>query len=138
MSENKFNKNFTDNNGEFNSNLILKKNINSFLTMNIKYFELPLNSYKENKNKPVAFVDIYQDNIFVTVFAALGIILSGVYSLWLFNRIAYGPVKMQNIDIFLDINYREFMILSPLFFLTLFLGFYPDFILNKLHLLQIY
>ena len=33
--------------------------------MNIKYFELPLNSYKKNKNKPVAFVDIYQDNILI-------------------------------------------------------------------------
>ncbi len=65
LSENKFNKNFFDDNGEFNSNLILKKNINSFLKMNIKYFELPLNSYKKNKNKPVAFVDIYQDNILI-------------------------------------------------------------------------
>ena len=65
LSENKFNKNFSDNNGEFNSNLILKKNINSFLKMNIKYFELPLNSYKENENKPVAFLDIYQDNILI-------------------------------------------------------------------------
>ena len=49
------------------------------------------------------FTGIFQDNVFVTFFSAFGIILSGVYSLWLFNRVAYGNVKMQNLDLFIDI-----------------------------------
>ena len=84
------------------------------------------------------FTGIFQDNVFVTVVSALGIILSGVYSLWLLNRIAYGNLKMQNIDAFTDVSYREFMILSPLVFLTIFLGIYPSCIIDKLHLFQVY
>lgn len=84
------------------------------------------------------FTGIFQDNVFVTIFAALGIVLSGAYSLWLFNRIAYGNIKMQNIDAFGDMCYREFMILLPLGFLTIFLGIYPNCLIDKLHMIQIY
>jgi NADH-quinone oxidoreductase subunit M len=64
--------------------------------------------------------------------------LSGAYSLWLFNRISYGNIKMQNIDAFGDMCYREFMILLPLGFLTIFLGIYPNCLIDKLHMIQIY
>ncbi len=84
------------------------------------------------------FTGIFQDNIFVTIFAALGIILSGAYSLWLFNRVAYGNIKMQNINGFSDMSYREFMVLLPLLFLTIFLGLFPNCIIDKLHMIQIY
>ena len=84
------------------------------------------------------FTGIFQDNIFVTIVSASGIILSAVYSLWLFNRIAYGNVKVQNIKGFIDMSYREFMILCPLLFLTIFLGVYPNCLIDKLHMIQIY
>ena len=84
------------------------------------------------------FTGIFQDNIFVTIVSASGIILSAVYSLWLFNRIAYGNVKVQNIKGFVDMSYREFMILCPLLFLTIFLGVYPNCLIDKLHMIQIY
>ena len=84
------------------------------------------------------FSGVVQDNIFVTFFGALGIILSGVYSLWLYNKISFGNLKVQNIKQFLDLNYREFHVLFPLLFLTLFLGIYPNVILEKLHLFSIY
>jgi len=84
------------------------------------------------------FTGIFQDNVFVTVVSASGIILSAVYSLWLFNRIAYGNVKIQNIEAFSDMTYREFMVLCPLLFLTIFLGIYPNCLIDKLHMIQIY
>jgi proton-translocating NADH-quinone oxidoreductase chain M len=84
------------------------------------------------------FTGIFQDNIFITIFAALGIILSGAYSLWLFNRIAYGNIKIQYIEQFSDINTREFSIFFPLAFLTIFLGIYPEVLINKFHLVDIY
>jgi len=34
------------------------------------------------------FTGIFQDNIFIAIFAETGIVLSGAYSLWLFNRIS--------------------------------------------------
>jgi NADH:ubiquinone oxidoreductase subunit 4 (subunit M) len=84
------------------------------------------------------FTGIFQDNIFVTVLSASGIILSGVYSLWLFNRISYGNIKMHNLDAFSDVSYREFMILLPLLFLTIYLGLFPNCLIDKLHMIQIY
>lgn len=84
------------------------------------------------------FTGIFQDNIFITFFAATGIILSGVYSLWLFNRIAYGNVKIKHIKGFSDITLREFHVFLPLLFLTIFLGIFPDLLFNKIHLLNIY
>jgi proton-translocating NADH-quinone oxidoreductase chain M len=81
---------------------------------------------------------IFQDNLFITILSATSVVLSAVYSLWLFNRVAYGNLKMQYIKQFYDVNYREFMVFVPLIFLTIFLGVFPDVILNKLHILEIY
>ena len=84
------------------------------------------------------FTGIFQDNVFITIFAATGIILSGAYSLWLFNRIAYGNLKVQHIKGFSDVSKREFHVLLPLVFLAVFLGIYPEVLFNKIHLLNIY
>jgi len=84
------------------------------------------------------FTGIFQDNIFIAIFAATGIVLSGAYSLWLFNRISYGNLKVQHIQGFSDITRREFHVLLPLIFLTIFLGIYPDVLFSKIHLLDIY
>jgi len=84
------------------------------------------------------FTGIFQDNIVIAFFSATGIILSGAYSLWLFNRIAYGNLKVSFIKGFSDVNRREFYILLPLAFLTILFGIYPDPILNKLHLVNVY
>ena len=79
------------------------------------------------------FVGILQDNFLVTLVASTSIILSGVYSLWLFNRLAYGNIKTQYIKQFVDMNEREFAVFIPLIFLTIFVGIFPDFLMNKLH-----
>jgi proton-translocating NADH-quinone oxidoreductase chain M len=84
------------------------------------------------------FTGIFQDNVIITFFSATGIILSGAYSLWLFNRIAYGNLKVSFIKGFSDLNRREFYIFAPLAFLTILFGIYPDPIINKLHLVNVY
>ena len=84
------------------------------------------------------FTGIFQDNAFVTLLASLGIILSGTYSLWLFNRIAYGNINMTCIKGFIEMNKREFMVFAPLVFLTILLGIYPAPIIDKLSILQLY
>merc|ERR1712066_710850 len=84
------------------------------------------------------FSGVIQDNIFVTIFGAFGIILSGVYSLWLYNKLSFGNLKVQHISKFVDITYREFHVLLPLLFLLILLGIYPNIILEKLHLITLY
>jgi NADH-quinone oxidoreductase subunit M len=84
------------------------------------------------------FTGVFQDNMVITFFSAIGIILSGVYSLWLFNRIAYGNIKVNFIKGFVDLSLREFMLFLPLVFFTILFGIYPEPIINKLHLVQVY
>lgn len=84
------------------------------------------------------FAGVVQDNVFVTFFGAFGVILSGVYSLWLYNKMSFGNLKVQYISSFSDINFREFNVLFPLIVLTIFLGIYPNVLMDKLHLISLY
>ena len=67
----------------------------------------------------------FKINTTVTFFGAVSMILGGCYSLWLFNRIAYGNLKIQYITNFLDLNKREVFIFIPLIINALILGIYP-------------
>jgi len=78
-------------------------------------------------------VGVFKVSTVAAFFGATGMILGGAYSLWLFNRITYGNLKIQYITDFQDMNYREFMVLFPLLLGTLALGIYPDLCLNAIH-----
>jgi proton-translocating NADH-quinone oxidoreductase chain M len=75
----------------------------------------------------------FKANTTVTFLGATGMILGGCYSLWLFNRIAYGNLKTQYFKNYLDINKREFLIFFPLILGTLIMGVYPNIFLNSIH-----
>merc|ERR1712071_423800 len=62
------------------------------------------------------------------------LILTGSYSLWLFNRIAYGNLKTQFLISFNDINFREGLILLVLLIGTLIMGIYPAIFLDPMHM----
>ena len=79
-------------------------------------------------------IGIYQLNTTIAFFSATGMVLGGCYSLWLFNRIAYGNLKSQYLIHFKDINKREFLVLLPLIVGTLVMGIYPDIFLNPMHM----
>jgi proton-translocating NADH-quinone oxidoreductase chain M len=76
----------------------------------------------------------YQTNTIITFIGATSMILGGCYSLWLFNRIAYGNLKTQYISVFIDINKREFYIFFPFIVGTLFMGLYPEIFLDPIHM----
>ena len=79
-------------------------------------------------------VGSYQLNTTITFFSATGMVLGGCYSLWLFNRIAYGNLKTQYLNTFTDVGKREFLIFLPLFTGTLVMGFYPNIFLDPIHM----
>lgn len=76
---------------------------------------------------------LYKMNIIVCSISALGIILCGIYSLWLYNRVIFGNIKNNFNLIFKDINTNEFLILLPLLFLIFLMGVYPTFFTSFLH-----
>ncbi len=67
-------------------------------------------------------------------FSSITLILSGCYSLWLFNRISYGNIKVQYCKKMLDLNKREFMTLFPLALATLIVGLTPNILLDSIHM----
>jgi hypothetical protein len=76
---------------------------------------------------------IYKMNVISCIIGATGVVLCGAYSLWLYNRIVFGNLKIAYTIKFKDLNFREFSILLPLLFWVLFMGIYPSFFSNFLH-----
>ena len=68
-----------------------------------------------------------------TFFGATGMVLGGGYSLWLFNRIVYGNLKIQYLTHFQDLNIREFFVFLPLLLGTFLMGIYPEIFLEVIH-----
>jgi proton-translocating NADH-quinone oxidoreductase chain M len=77
---------------------------------------------------------IFKTNIILCLISALGVILCGAYSLWLYNRIIFGSLKVNYTSNFSDLTVREFVILLPLLLFILFMGVYPTFFLSFIHL----
>ena len=65
-------------------------------------------------------------------------VLGGVYSLWLLNRIIYGNIKIEYMLHFNDFNIREFFSLFPLIIGVLIIGFYPEVFLKDISGISVY
>jgi len=76
---------------------------------------------------------IYKTNILCSIVAALGVILCGAYSLWLYNRMIFGNLKISYIKKFKDMNFREISLIVPLLLLVIFMGIYPHFFSKFIH-----
>jgi len=83
---------------------------------------------------------IFQENIFVAFIASIGVILGAVYSIWLANRVLFGPYNkyLGEIRTSIDLTRREMAIMSPLVLGTLVMGIYPEIFLDTIHSSSIY
>jgi len=77
---------------------------------------------------------VFKVNVILCIVSALGVILCGAYSLWLYNRIIFGNLKINYTSNFSDLNMREFIILCPLLMFIFFMGIYPTFFSSFIHL----
>lgn len=76
---------------------------------------------------------IYKVASTVCFFAALGVILCGGYSLWVYNRLIFGNFKIKSIRDCSDLSFREITILLPLVILVFYLGLNPGFFFKYIH-----
>ncbi len=74
----------------------------------------------------------FQKSPVIGLLGASGIVLSAAYSIFLFNRIAYGAYS-QYLSFTTDISRREFMVMLPLLLVAVIFGILPNIILNDLH-----
>ena len=79
------------------------------------------------------FAGILEQNPFITVLASLSILISAAYSLWLYNRVAFGKVTPY-IAQFNDLTHMEGFVLFVLAVPTLVLGIQPNLLLELIHM----
>jgi NADH-quinone oxidoreductase subunit M len=70
---------------------------------------------------------VYKDSFWSAFLGSTGVILCGIYSLWLINRLVFGNLKLDYTVSFKDINIRELFSVLPLIVFSLFSGIYPYF-----------
>jgi NADH-quinone oxidoreductase subunit M len=75
-------------------------------------------------------IGIFIKNPFIALFAGFGIILSAVYSFWLYTRVFFGTLKTDTWFIFSEMSIKELLIIMPLTFLMFFLGINSTALLN--------
>jgi len=68
----------------------------------------------------------------VAVLGATGIVLSACYSIFLYNRLAYGSLS-PHLAPPKDVSRREFILLISLLIPTFLLGIFPNIVLDTLH-----
>jgi NADH-quinone oxidoreductase subunit M len=71
------------------------------------------------------------DPTFVVI-AGLGVILSAVYMLWMFQRVFYGPVTNDHNKGLPDLSIREWAIVGPLAAMAIFMGVFPNVFLKPM------
>src|SRR5262250_1602884 len=67
-----------------------------------------------------------------TAAAATGMILGAIYMLWMFRCVIFGPLTNPENQKLKDLNGREILILAPMVALILFMGLYPQPLLNRM------
>jgi NADH-quinone oxidoreductase subunit M len=78
----------------------------------------------------LVLIGAFKFNYWIAFFAAIGVILSACYSLWLYRRVVFGEIINDQIKSLKDLNKNEYLILTPLLIMILILGFYPALLLD--------
>ena len=74
----------------------------------------------------LTMVGVYQVSTLAAFGAALGVILSAAYALWLYRRVLFGELIKGSLKQIEDMTPREITVIAPLVFFTLLLGVYPS------------
>ncbi|MBI04812.1 MAG: NADH-quinone oxidoreductase subunit M [Pelagibacteraceae bacterium] len=74
----------------------------------------------------LVIVGSFQFSTIVAFGAALGIVLSAIYMLYLYKRIIFGVIENQELNNILDLNLREKIILIPLAIAVMLIGIFPN------------
>ena len=75
----------------------------------------------------------FQKNFLVAILASIGVVLGAAYMLWMYKRVIFGKLEKKELTELKDLNLSESLILFLLAGLILFLGFYPNLILDTIH-----
>lgn len=72
---------------------------------------------------------IFASNFINIIGIMLGVLFTTIYSIWLFNRLCFGSIKVKYGS---DLNNIEVLITFFFIFFTLIFGFYPNILINSI------
>jgi NADH-quinone oxidoreductase subunit M len=75
---------------------------------------------------------LHQQEHWLTMLAATGVILGAVYMLSMFQKVMFGPVKNPQNRGLPDLSMREGLVFAPLIISFFLLGLYPNLILDRI------
>src|SRR5690606_36152340 len=64
--------------------------------------------------------------------AAVGVILSAVYMLWMFQRVNYGEITNDKNRKLPDLTLREWFVIGPIVAMAIFMGVFPNVFLKPM------
>jgi proton-translocating NADH-quinone oxidoreductase chain M len=74
----------------------------------------------------IIFIGSFFFNNFIIICVVYGLFLTLIYSLFLFNRLVYGNLKIEFIRFFSDLSRREFFIVFILMLFVIYFGLFPN------------
>lgn len=75
----------------------------------------------------------FQANFWFAFLAATTLIVGAAYTLWMVKRVFFGEIANEEVAKLQDINGREFLLLGSLAAIVLFIGVWPEPLLNVMH-----
>ncbi len=76
---------------------------------------------------------VFKVHFLYAFFAGLTLIFGATYTLWMYKRVMFGPIKDNNIAILSDVDFFEKLSLILLVFFVLLLGVWPAPLLKEMH-----
>ena len=81
----------------------------------------------------LVLLGVFKVNIWVATFLATGVILGAAYMLYLYKRLIFGALTKKTLLKIIDLSPREIAVFSPLLIVTIWMGIYPNSLLNFMH-----
>jgi NADH-ubiquinone oxidoreductase chain 4 len=81
----------------------------------------------------MTLIGLFERSPVIGALGALSIFLTACYSIFLYNRLMFGNYS-KYLQPLLDLDKREFIVLFTLLIPTIFFGFWPNLILDSLHM----
>ena len=79
------------------------------------------------------FLGVFKTSALLLFFAFIGFVFTVIYSIWLYNRMMFGTLKINYLFSFSDVNFFEFGVFILLIVFCLFFGFSTSFVVNFIH-----
>lgn len=109
---------------------VMPRLVAAFLVITLASIALPLTNGFIGEF--LILVGAWKWNNRMAAFAALGVILSAVYMLWMFQRVNYGPVTNEKNSKLPDLSPREWALMVPTVAMCLFMGVFPNVFLRPM------